>query len=593
LSALVLALLFSATPAQALFGFSGSDSSGRTALVFAPESEQLDWDALEALVLKHPDASFTLALVPEDVPEEAHPWLKEWAAKEHCEVALRIKGDPLLPLIARHDPGQAVTRVALARVAYRTLFGEYPAGLVPGGGLVTPDQGLLLERQSFLWAAVGESEFLSPWYADKSLVMMPFRIPLSTDSKDLAPKGIKALMLSEADGPLMPGEGLARLSRLLENRESDFTSVSAGLRAFSTYAVGPEEWLGFAGGSDSFTDTPLQRKAWRLYHSAARALARYQDSGSARLSTLNKAAVALHKAQTHWFYRADKLRDPDIDKAFRNHLKRLHRYIGLRLPKELWRPMTHGLADEPESLDEAEVLAQTRGRVIRSYGDQALGFKNPAESSAAALKSPPELAPGTTAHHLWTPESMQVRWDNDSVSFSFSMKALHLDPETPNGFLDLGIELYMDLNRLAGRGATSLLPARRGFLADQDAWEFVLVVNGWQGGLLRSVPGQAPVSAGAVPVELDEKSGTIQVTVPRRRLRGNPAAWSYLFVTTGVDEAGGNATPPKPLMGDNGSSLLGMLGTLEDQARLAKDDYSYRRFTALRPEEEAPSAPRH
>ncbi len=119
---LVLLALCASAPARALMG-----SRERTALLWVPDGKATDWEALYSLLLKYPKARFTIAVAPEDIPEDARAWLSEWVKLGRIEIALRIQGDPILPLIHRYRKQDVRDRVALGRVQFRQIFDVYPA----------------------------------------------------------------------------------------------------------------------------------------------------------------------------------------------------------------------------------------------------------------------------------------------------------------------------------------------------------------------------------------------------------------------------------------------------------------------------------
>ncbi|MFH2202125.1 MAG: glucodextranase DOMON-like domain-containing protein [Elusimicrobiota bacterium] len=594
--AVLAAFAMSIPAAHAAWGRTKDEN--RIILLWVPEMGTVDWNAFQSLIERHPDVRLTVALSPAEIPEEVRPWLSAWAREGRLEVALRITGDPILPLITKYRQRDAVDRIALARIQYRDVFERFPGGFVPGDGALIPAFARPLEMQHFKWAAVGDAVFRTPWYTGgkEPMVAIPFHVPESTAPVALANlQDIRAVVLSELNGTLTPGGGVEALTALFEETRNDlWTSAQEAIELINPYAVGPEEWPTWSGDLLLWTEDPIQERAWHLYEITVGALSRYQNSGAASLDTLDRANTHIYRAQDSRYFRVDSLHNRQMERRFRGHLQRVYRTLGQKAPQALATPIAvrHTPASGGENAEQPDEAAQNGAKIkgdaaVRSrLADGLLTFENPAASTATLPTQLPELPPGTTPHHLWTPQSLTVSWDEESVTFSVVPRDI-LKSAAPNGFAAPMFELYMDLNNLAGRGSTALLPGRRGFVPSSDAWEYAVIANGWEASLYRAVPSQPPALVEKLGCTLDAKAGAIRVSVPRQRLRGSPSGWGYVLLTLAVDEAGARQTPPQPLPGGNGSPLLGILGGLDTQRRLTDSKSSYRRVSAVRLQESA------
>lgn len=587
--ALAAAALLLAGPARAFWNWGKAPSAPpeeASALIWVPDASRTDFEALRRFLERRSRAGLTIALAPEEIPEDFRGPLSELAASGRVEIAMRIPGDPVLPLVHRHRERDVIDRLALGRVQYRQIFGRFPAGFVPGAGALSPEVARLLQAQQFRWTTAGSLMFQSPWYGHGDLIVLPSHLPSSMDPEAVSPPaGIRAVVLSELDGTLPPGTGLEELERLFDRTGTDaWTSAASILDSLRPYSVAPDLWSTWAGDLSQWTDYGPQKRAWELYGRAVAALAEYQNSGHARLATLDRATQALYAAQSSRYFRPQGLQSPTVEREFRDHLVKVYKIIGAAPPRVLGAPLSAGA--EWEQPDEAGAAqAGVAGSVHSRLGPNRVFFANPEDSKAALPKDLPELPAGVTAQHLWTPKSLQVGWSQESVDFTFRLERLAALPDAPHGFGEAMIELYIDLNQLAGRGSTALLPERRGFLQSEDAWEFALVLNGFRCGLYQSAPGQAPSLAEALEPRVDLEAGTIRVSVPRAKMRGNPAAWGYLFLTLAVNEAGARKAIPAPLAGAGGHPVLGLLGPLDAQEELLSGGRTaYRRFRAVRAE---------
>jgi len=584
------AFLFSGVNANAFWGSKSENLPDRRdvvqkALLWAPDTKTLDWELLRSFLERRNNARFTLALAPEDIPEESAFWLSELAAENKIEIALRIPGDPILPLASQGRSRLAAEKVALSRLRYKKLFGFDPAGFVPGGGALRPSDAKPLPRFGVRWAAVGDGEFSNAWYGDEQLILVPFHLILSTDTDQLPPAtDTAALVIDESAGGVPSGSGLALLEYLVnESGDEAYTTVSAGLAAIRPYVVGPESWPSWRGDLAFWNESSAQQKAWELYHAAAKEVRSYQNSGSASIQRLNKAEMSLTQARAARNFVESNLRNPAFELAFRKALIATYKAIRKPAPKILRKAIAVPQLVEGETPQEIAPQVPSDNELIVEVQADRLTFSNPEKSMAAVPLMIPELTPDTTAAHLWTPRSLEVGWNENAVDFRISITRLEPSEQATFGFDHLLVDLYIDLNHLSGRGSTALLSRRKGFLEPVDAWEYVLVVSGSEGGLYRSLPGHPPSQILKLEPDVDLENGTLTLSVPRSRLRGNPAAWGYVLTTMMPGQKKPAFGPPRPAAGETGSPLLGMLGSLDEQRDLTtKRKSTYRRFAAQR-----------
>jgi hypothetical protein len=590
LAALVSLAALTASPADAFWGRKNEALPDRReaaakSLLWVPAAGSLDWPGLRSFFEKRAGARLTIALAPEEIPEDEKLWLATLREEGRVEIAIRIQGDPILPLAGEERPGLAAEKLAMSRIRFKKVFGEFPAGFAPGGGAITPGGAAPLARLGLKWTAVGDGEFFNPWYGDEQLVLVPFHAITRTELDALPPATeTPALVIDEAAGTLDPGSGLGIVERLLDaSGESAFTTVSQGLSLVRPFAVGPETWPSWADSLAFWNGSEAQRTAWSLYRGAAKQIVDYQNSGSASIARLNKAEAELQKAGSARYYVEENLRDPDLETEFRAALKGVYRLAGKPAPRRLRRPLATPLETDDSPLATPAAEEHSKDEVFIDVAAESLTLRNPEQSLAALPAEMPELEAETTGQHLWTPRAVSVSWNEKTVDFTIMVLRLSPNEDAPFGFEHLLVDLYVDLNRLSGRGSTALLARRRGFLDPQDAWEYAIVVSGWQSGLYRSLPGHPPALVEPLEPEVDASAGTLKVSVPRRLLRGNPARWGYVLTTMAGDAASLDQSPPLPLPGETGSPLLGMLGSLEEQRNLTtKRKSTYRRFSAQR-----------
>lgn len=559
--------------------------TARKSLLWVPAAEALDWDRLNALLQRRKGARFTVAIAPEDIPEEKKEWLVSLEREGRLEIAVRIAGDPILPFAAERRPQLAAEKLAVSRLLHKKIFGKMPSGFAPGGGAITPGNAAPLARLGLRWVSVGEGEFLNPWYGDEQLVLIPFHAVTSTETLALPPvTATPALVIDEAAGTLAPGSGLAVLEGLYDaGGDAAYTTVSEALSEIRPYVVGPESWPCWAESLKFWKATETQAAAWSLLHEASRAIADYQNSGTASIARLNKAEEEMDRARAGRNFVDANLRNPEIEKGFREALQAAYRAIGEPVPARLSRRMAAPGARPEPNTGTPPPPDEDAGAVTVETAARGLVFRNPEASLAALPAVLPELEEGSTAQAYWTPRSIGLAWNDRTVDFTIGLSRLEGSDDAPYGFAHLLVDVYVDLNHLSGRGSTELLPHRNGFIDADDAWEYALSISGWESGIYRSLSGHPPSRVAELDPEVDLDAGTIKVSVPRRLLRGNPAAWGYLVATMSGTPDSLAQQPPRPEAGETGSPLLGMLGSLDEQRSLVSTRKStFRRFKAQR-----------
>ena len=253
------------------------------------------------------------------------------------------------------------------------------------------------------------------------------------------------------------------------------------------------------------------------------------------------------------------------------------------------------------------------GSVEGGVEGNLLWFSNPEDSTG--YRPAGEVGQAASAD-AWTFRSMSVSWDDKEVTFFFILKALEASKSTRFGFDRLMVDLYVDVNHRSRQGSIDLLEGREGFVPQADAWEYALVASPSGAWLLRFVPGQGPVVVDGPRVEADIPNGELRVSVPRSKLRGNPAAWGYLPLAlspaaeensraprtaapgppSSAREENSRAPrtaapgPPKPALGEHGSSILGVIAPGQTQKKLGSAA-SRRRFPFLRVQKGTPRTP--
>ncbi len=133
-------------------------------------------------------------------------------------------------------------------------------------------------------------------------------------------------------------------------------------------------------------------------------------------------------------------------------------------------------------------------------------------------------------------KEFSVRKEGEKVLFMIKLGRIINPWSGPLGFSFPLIDIYIDINHRVGTGNVSLLPGRKSYTLPEDAWEYVLTLNGWNREIYRMGREDEPVKmASTFDVAVDEQNAVLTLSVPGAVLRGNPENWGYTVVCMGYD----------------------------------------------------------
>ena len=582
--------LKTALGAAALLGILAS-APGRcaqrpAALLWIPEDSFSDWAALGALLAREPALKLTVGLSPEMITPAAKEALGPWLSKGRLEAALRLAGDPILPLIAENPaaprPEDVVRRIAAGRERYRAALGANPAGFAPGGGAVAPGLFGAFKEMGLSWVATGDyAPSTASWASSDGVSFVALR---ELDQERLSgskESGCAAFVVDEADGLAAPG---SMLSALGAGKGKGWTTVAEALlacRGAPRSAEAVKDWPSWAG------DLALWRapKGWALYGDTALALERYQDSGGANLALLEAATEALDQAQAGRYYRllaSDNIEQARrADRELRQRLMAVYRSLKQTPPDALYDPILGQAPARPDP-EKKPAQGEVSTDVHMSRGPAWIAFANPAGSFARAPGEEAAPQEASASGEPWRLVDFRVEWGREGIAFVYRLGALDRSISSPYGLGSLLLDTYIDVNRVAGAGAVELLEGRGAFAQPRDAWEYALAVTGWGAFLYRSNPSGAPVLLAKLPVTADPKTGHIRVVVRSAQLRGTPSRWGYIVAAMALDPRTVDKSLPRPREAAGSGVLLGVLAPLEQQKAFAQAPPERRRLAAVR-----------
>ena len=482
------------------------------ALVWLPPETFTQWSKVDGLLRAHSELKLTIALTPQMATPLAKAALAPWAAQGRVEIAARIHGDPVLPLVADHPsaprPDDALERASEAREAVERRMGAPVAGFVPGAGAIDASLVGPLGASGASWVLAGPYDLsMSSWAAEGRAVFVPARaaagdpIEPGTFVVDESSQAESAILTSLAGR--RPKNGWATVAELVK---------AAGDGRAKADEV--PSWPGWDGTPASAPADPSARAAWNAYGEAAKALARYQNSGAADLKVLEHATLLLRRAQDARFFRAS---GPGLPAGLRASL--------LAVYKRIKAPAPDALYDVGSSTASA-ATAEAPTSVHAASGASWVVFDNPIGTVGSAPAGAPNADP-------WRLRGLRVEWDDERVLFRIEPGRVDAAPAAPRPLYDV----YVDLNHVVGAGAIRLLDGRGAFAQARDAWEFAIGVDGSDARLWRAGAAGEPDEISKLAVENDPATTEIRVSVPRSLLRGNPAHWGYILLALGGEPA--------------------------------------------------------
>jgi len=564
--ALLAALLFAS-------GAAARAAPPPTALVWIPAEDFSHWSAVDDALRRRSDLKLTIALTPAMVTPIVKDFLAPWTSTGRVEVAARVSGDPVLPLVAAHPaaprPDDALERGAEARSLVEKRLGASGVGLIVGGGALDPTLVGPVAAVGAPWAVVGPYVEGSSWaVAGRTLFVPAHGAPRGAlIPEDATAPG--AWVFDETSGESALVAALAAL-RWRDKPASGWTTVSqfcaasAGPRADAAAVAAWPGWDGAPAAPD-----PTARAAWDAYGEAAKALAQYQNSGSADLAVLETATALLRRAQDGRFYRAPAAgaatsAAPGVPPDLRARLLALYRRLRLAAPETLYAVGASTTA--------ATASDDRPTGVHQGSGPGWVAFDNPAGTLALA---PPGVDP-----EPWRLHGLRVEWDDSRVLLRLFVGRVDVPEGAPRPVFDV----YIDQNHILGAGSIRLLEGRACFAAARDAWEYALTTAGSDARLWRATASGDPDLIATLETTTDAAAKEIRIAVPRALLRGNPGRWGYIPLALAEDPRRPGRIPPAPLVGADGAVVRGLIAPIEIQKALFDHPGSPQRVPAVRVE---------
>ncbi len=530
------------------------------ALVWVPPENFIQWSKVDALLRSKSSVKLTIALTPRMVTPLAKAALSHWITAGRVEIAARISGDPVLPLVAVHPaaprPDDALELPAEARREIEQLLETKVTGFVPGGGAL--DASLIgpLSASGLSWVLTGPyCAAGSSWATAGQMVFVPASTataaapgPLVIDESAQPDSDSSAVLaIVNGDGT---NHGWVKISEFVPVAEPTAPS-----------AMGISAWPGWNPSATTIPDNEIAQAAYRAYGNAAKAVEQYKNSGAADLRILENATTALRKAQEARFFRAGMTKTRGgLPAEMSSHVFTVYRRLKSAAPDALYDiggRTSKSVGDRPTN-------------VLATFSANILTFENPTGSLAQAPV-------GVTNSDPWLLRGLRIEWSTQKVTFRIQTARVDTATSPPHAIYDL----YIDLNHVLDAGEIRLFDGRSAFAQARDAWEFALSINGPEASLYRAVTGD-PEKITTLKTAIDPARKEIRVAVPREFLRGNPSRWGYTLLALAEDPARAARSPAAALIGPDGNQILGILGALDFQKSVLNNHGAPNRIPAIR-----------
>ncbi|HXS99674.1 MAG TPA: glucodextranase DOMON-like domain-containing protein [Elusimicrobiota bacterium] len=521
------------------------------ALVWLPPETYTQWSKVDGLLRSRSELKLTVALTPQMATPLAKAALAPWVAQGRVEIAARVHGDPVLPLVASVPaaprPDDALERSAEALEAVSKRLGVPVGGFVPGAGAADASLVGPLGASGASWILAGPYDVSADsWAAEGRAVFVPAR---AWPEAGAPPPGASVVDEStRTESSLVAA--LGTLSDRPKNGWATVTELVAAAGGGRAAAESVASWPGWDGALAAPPTDPGALAAWDAYVAAAKAVQTYRNSGAADMKVLDGATLQLRRAQAAKFFRPAEPGASALPPELRSALLAVYKRIKAPAPDALYAGAPAGGRSSAGSEE-----TETPTSVHAASGPSWVEFDNPLGTSARAPEGAPNADP-------WRLRGLRVEWDDDRVLFRLMPGRVEAAP----GAARPAYDVYVDLNHLVGAGSIRLLDGRGAFAVAKDAWEFALTVTGSDARLLRAGAGDEPDEVAKLEVENDAEKAEIRVSVPRALLRGNPARWGYVVLALGGE-------PPR---------ILGLLGSLETQKPVLDKAASPARVPAVR-----------
>ncbi|HAH32282.1 MAG TPA: hypothetical protein DCL44_08215 [Elusimicrobia bacterium] len=473
-----------------------------------------------------------LGVLPKNLEERA----KKLAAEGRLEPAMRIPGDPLLPLfyypgeqsvmwqnkpstpIAPNDQYFLSLRLAQAKDAYLKTFKMQPQGLVSAPGGFLADYTPLIKALGLKWTAMGPSVSTAAAVFECAGI---YAVPFLGYSSQTAPGAAAAFTVFDETLPGIPQEETRQglLSFLGTKPAGGWLTVSQALKTAVSLSVTAEELSAARPWSGDYTPwaaAPAQTGALTAFAKTRADLMLYLNEKQGDYTAARNAFDAYHAAEDGSRLARLAPAAPELSREaeteIQSSLSDTYRLMEKNPPAWLFSGF-------------AEMLSGDLTQDKLAVSVDTTGFKAVNSSRKPALpEGAPMLSKDSDPYKVWKLSSFEMALGETETVFRFYPLQIDNSRRSPAGFSYARFDLYIDINHSPQAGSTKLLEGADGRLFPDNAWDYALkVLPGSAAFYLSTTRGPKLLGHAAALFE----NGAVTVRIPKLLLGGNPLSWGY------------------------------------------------------------------
>ena len=514
------------------FLFFSRTANAQQSLLWIP-AEDSDKEKVFDLLETVKDLKLTAAfgVLPKTLEERA----KRLAAEGRLEPAMRVQGDPILPLfyypgepgvlwqnkpstpIASNDQYFLALRLTQAKDAYVKIFKTQPQGLVNAPGGFLADYLPLTKALGLKWTAMGPAVSTAVSVFECGGV---YAVPFVKYSSQTTPGAAAEFTVFDETLPGAQEETrTALLSFLAAKPAGGWLTVSQALKtATSTSATAAElsAALPWSGDYTCWAATAAQTGALASFAKTRADLMLYLNEKQGDFKAARNAFDAYFTAEDTQKLELLASTDTEVTREteteIQNALSDSYRLMGKNPPPWLFSGFAQMLSGE---------ITQDK----LSVNFDTTGFRAVNASRKPELPDlSPTLSKDSDPYKVWKLSVFETALGDTETVFKFYPLQIDNSRHSPGGFSYVRFDLYIDINHSPRAGSTKLLDGADGRLFPDNAWDYALQVLPGKASLYLSTA-KGPRLLGRVTARLED--GAVTARVPKSLLGGNPLSWGY------------------------------------------------------------------
>jgi hypothetical protein len=532
-----------------------------------------DASKLSAVLRSHPSLHLALVFPPRyfERPARKHAIdaFRALNSTGTIEIVLTLDNEPILPLLGDLElatagatdwdvkfawPRDIGAQIARGSARFQTLWLSLPRGFFPPYAGVSPAVLDAAQKFRLAWVVGAPADNAGIRPSGATSLLAPGRLAdvaistftLSADLETVAEKAVKR-GIGMVDATAWPPQAellfIEKLAALqAAGRGPELVTPSQFVERFGELAALPEAEKEGSDDYSAWVRTPAQKAAWDALARARRVLEDYKNSGRANLQRLDAAQEEVYSAESGPFLLALGQTQVSLaanQRTFVATLANVYRLCDLPVPDDL-----NSIFNSAGKARDADSMGSASAPFFEG-GDHRLSWNDPADDDVGAGAY--EYPAGKYAKGSFDLRQFRVVWSDTMVTFSAVFGAAS----------DLGavriaplVDVYLDVNRLPDAGSVHLLKGRgQSRLERESAWEYGVAFGPSSAALYQSVPGGDARRLSALDSSWKPDTNTVNVSVPRGSLRGDPSQWRFTVLVMGSASSNGtHELEPAPVL---------------------------------------------